>query len=132
MAKKRTQRKSDIGLVRKDAAGPRDLEVAVPIERSFPEGQVGVLANHFVIQRDGPEFHLLFFQTHPPLVFAETDEECRKLLAAAKAKSVCVARIVVSAERLPSFIAAMETNLERYGREGRSGEDGAGFSGDEQ
>ena len=95
---------------------PKPEKIEVPISREFPAGQVGFLSNHFVIQHDGPEFHLLFFQTHPPVVLTETEDEARKVLEKAEARSVCVARIIVSAERMPSFVSAMQQNLEKYGR----------------
>lgn len=93
---------------------PFEQRVPVPISREFPPDQVGVTSNHFVIQQDDSEFHLLFFQTHPPVVLADTDEERREILANAEARSICVARIIVSADRLPSFIEAMESNLKRH------------------
>ena len=112
MGKKKTQDRSN-GC----AAGEKKVEpelVALPLAREIPSGQIGVLSNHFVIQHDGPEFHLLFFQTQPPIVLADTEEERRKALEEIQSvRSVCIARIIVSAERLPSIISAMQENLEK-------------------
>jgi hypothetical protein len=120
MAKKKAANRRDGSPVQK---GPETKKaqsefemVEVPISREFPAEQVGVLANHFVIQQDGPEFHLLFFQTHPPLILSESEEEIRQALKKVEARSVCVARLIVSAERLPSFIEAMQSNLDKYNR----------------
>ena len=116
MAKKKKARgQRDGRAAGKERARPEDI--AVPIAREFPAGQVGVAANHFVIQHDQSEFHLLFFQTHPALILGDTDEETEKAAEQVKsARSVCVARIIVSAERLPSFVRAMQENLEKHGR----------------
>ena len=119
MAKRKPQRRTNGHPVAKKSATKKPTKadgdiIAVPIAREYPPGQIGVLANHFAIQQDGPEFHLLFFQTHPPLILVESEQERRDLLAKAEARSVCVARLIVSAERLPSFIEAMQSNLDKY------------------
>ncbi len=118
MAKKKPQKRTNGQPATKKTARTEDNVIAVPFIREYPPGQVGVLANSFVIQHDGPEFHLLFFQNHPPVILGETEEEIKKAAKEVKAvKSVCVARLIVSAERLPSFIRAMQENLEKHGRQ---------------
>ena len=87
----------------------------VKLTHKFPEGQKAIFANNFVIQHDENEFHLLFFQTNPPLLLGESADEIQK--QAEKISSVeteCVARIVVSAGRIPSVIQALSTNFLKY------------------
>ena len=97
---------------------PEQVEaVVLPLARQFPPHQVGVLSNHFVIQRDGSEFHLLFFQTQPPTIIAESEEEKERLIEPYRTNgvpSICVARIIVSADRMPAFVKAMQDNLGSY------------------
>ncbi len=113
MAKKKTPKRSNGQAAKKKPAPPENRKV--PIAREFPAGHVGVAANDFVIQDDQSEFHLLFFQTHPPMVFGETESERRQAIEDIKAvRSVCVGRIIVSADRLPSFILAMQKHLGKY------------------
>lgn len=79
------------------------------IEREFPADQVPIYANHFVVQHDGPECYLMFFQIQPPVAVGK-----RKVTAKAKTTSVkakCVTRIVMSADRIPDVIRAMQDNL---------------------
>jgi hypothetical protein len=91
-----------------------DLLAIVPFEREFPPDQMAMHSNQFVIVNDGPEFQLLFFQNHPPIVLGDTVEERKREAQKIKSvRSVCVARIVVAAERLPLIIKAMQENLER-------------------
>ena len=118
MAKKKPQTRTNRQPATKKPANTEGDVIAVPIVREYPPGQVGVLANNFVIQHDGPEFHLLFFQNHPPVILGETEEEIKKAAREIEAvRSVCVARLIVSAERLPLFIRAMQENLEKHGRQ---------------
>ena len=119
MAKKKSPKQTNGRSAPKKAAEKEVQVVDIPLVREYPPGQVGMLANNFVVQHDGPEFHLLFFQTQPPVILGETKEEVEAAVRAIRdegAKSVCVARIVVSAERLPSFIQAMQ-DVKRYGLE---------------
>jgi hypothetical protein len=101
--------------------------VAIHIARRIPDNQVGVTCNHLVVQRDGPEFHLLFFQTQPPIFLGETDEQKLQEIERLKehgVSSLCIARIIVATERMPSFIAAMQKNLGQHqaSQEAGSGE----------
>jgi len=101
--------------------------VIARIVRRIPDHQVGVTSNHLVVQHDGPEYHLLFFQTQPPIILGETPEEKLREIQHHQehgVPSLCVARIIVAAERMPSFIAAMQQNLgrDRPSQEKESGE----------
>jgi hypothetical protein len=117
MAKKKLQRRADGQPAAKKPGETKGEIIAVPFVREYPDGQVGILANNFAIQHDGPEFHLLFFQNHPPLIFGDTEEEIKKAAKEIKGvRSVCVAHLIVSAERLPLFIGAMQEHLEKYRR----------------
>lgn len=117
MAKKKTQSSSN-----GHSAGKKESEsgaemVELPFVHKIPSDQLGILSNQFVIQGDGPEFHLLFFQTRPPMILGDTEAEIRKSIQKIKSvDSVCVARIIVSAERLPLIIRAMQDNLEKQAR----------------
>jgi hypothetical protein len=97
---------------------PREqIAVALKINRTFPAGQLGVSSNHFVVQNDGPEFHLLFFQAHLPIFLEGSEEEKAREIARYQRDGVlgvCIARIIVAAERMPEFIQAMQANFVSY------------------
>jgi hypothetical protein len=103
---------------KKTVAGKQaEAAVALKINRIFPTGQVGVSANHFVVQSDGPEFHLLFFQAHLPIILEGTEEQKSQEIELLKQNGVpamCLARIIVAAERMPAFIDALKTNFTHY------------------
>lgn len=89
--------------------------VALPIEREFPPGQGAIFANHFVVQHDGPEVYLMFFQTTPPLIITDSPAERKaQLEKLGTVKSQCVARMVMSVDRMPAVIKAMQETLEKH------------------
>ena len=112
---------------KKKAASHGPGPIALPLIREFPPDQVGVSSNNFAVQSDGSDFHLMFFQTQPPMIIASTEEERReqlkKLRDAGGVRSVCLARIVVAADRLPSFIAVMQEGLANHNAAKRNGDD---------
>ena len=59
----------------------KQTAIELKVNRTFPAGQLGVLSNHFVVQNDGPEFHLLFFQAHLPIILEESEEEKAREMA---------------------------------------------------
>ena len=112
--KKGTRRTSGRAAEKKAAPKAKEEEsVILPIEREFPEDEA-TFANHFVIQFDGPEFYLMFFQTRPLLLLGDPAEKKKQLEQMKAVKSRCVARIVMSARRVPDVIKAMQENLAKY------------------
>jgi hypothetical protein len=120
MAKHKTTKKTHAANGRAEKPSREEVvenATILPLNRVVPLGTVGVCSNHFVVQHDGAEFHLSFFQTQMPIILGETEEEREQCLAPYRTSgvpSICVARIVVSAERMPAFIEAMQVNLGKY------------------
>jgi hypothetical protein len=87
---------------------------AIPIDWQFPEKLETKFANHLLVQFDQNEFYISFFEMIPPLLLG-TDEEQKKILGSLKSiPAKCVSRIVVSKERMPSFIKALQTHAEKH------------------
>lgn len=83
-------------------------EVAVRIERIIPEDMRSTFANHIVVQNSGHgEFHISFFEIHHPMLIGESSEIISKLKGIESVRANCVSRIVVSDDRMKSFIAAL-------------------------
>jgi hypothetical protein len=83
-----------------------------PIVRVFPEEQLSLHANHFVVQPDGPITYLMFFQIHPPVVIEKNAKKRAKKCRRVKSvKARCVARIAVAAEMVPEIVAVIQENL---------------------
>ena len=88
------------------------------LERTYPDD----LQTHFVIeltvqsQRD--YFILSFFESWPPPLIGETEEEIQEQLEqiGSSVEAKCVARLVVPAEKMKSFIDAMARNHAKWER----------------
>jgi hypothetical protein len=94
-----------------DEEKPEALEL--PIEWHLPESLITRFVTNMVVQYNGPEFIISFFETMPPVILGEiTEEVAREKLSSIRAE--CVARVVVATERMPAFVKALQTNLERH------------------
>lgn len=73
-------------------------------------------ANNFVIQADGPEFHLRFYQIQPPIVLGESPEELRSVVAEMGGiiEAQCVAHLVVAKDRMEEIGAVIAENLKKH------------------
>lgn len=81
-------------------------EPEIIIDRVIPDEMRSTFANHMVVQNAGfGEFHISFFEIRHPIVLGADDTE--KLKKSGSVRADCVARIVVTAERLQGFIAAL-------------------------
>jgi hypothetical protein len=92
-----------------DQEQPNDLEV--PIEWYVPESIISQYATNLVVQRSEHEYIISFFDTKPPLIIGVPSKEALDNLKSVRAE--CVARIIVAAARMPGFVKALQTNLER-------------------
>jgi hypothetical protein len=93
---------------------PEDRAVMqLPIHWLIPENISSRYANNIVIQHTEDEFVLSFFEIHPPLMLGLSEEVSEEQLPDA-VEAECVARIIVSRNKIESFIEALETNFARY------------------
>jgi hypothetical protein len=92
----------------------KKTQVLIPIERYCPPELVSRYATDLIIQRTGSEFILSFFETIPPMVLGTPEEQQDKLKKLASVRSECIARVIVSDDRFPQFVQAMQENLERW------------------
>jgi hypothetical protein len=94
--------------------------------RAFPANQVGVSSDHFVIHSSGPDFRLYFFQMQPPLIYGGTEEERQREIQRCQKDgipAICVAQIIIAAERMPAFLKTMQSNYERSRSSGETQSD---------
>ena len=109
--------KPEKALVRSENALPALVrsERAVPIKRTYPSD----LKSHFVanlaVQHQQESFVLTFFEVWPPPIFGDTVEEKQKAMEAVKeVEATCVARLVVTPQRMRDFIRVMADNVGQY------------------
>lgn len=87
-------------------------ERQIPIEWHIPEQIITRYASNMVVQNTGQEFIVSFFENFPPLMFG-TPADLAKLDKMESVRAECIARIIVSKDRMPRFIQALQTNLDR-------------------
>jgi hypothetical protein len=88
--------------------------IYVPIEWHAPEDLISRYANNILVQHEEHEFIISFFEIRPPLLLGSPEEIKAKLEQTESVRAECVARIIVAADRMPSFIEALQGNLEKY------------------
>ena len=99
----------------KQKGGVQEREVVkLPIEWYCPENVIGRFANHLIVVLDKHEYHISFFELPPPIILGDEETVKQQLKDMKSAKATCVARIIVSAERMPSFVKALQDNLNRH------------------
>jgi hypothetical protein len=85
----------------------------VPIEWRVPDDMIPRYASNMVVQYTGQEFIVSFFETLPPLLLGTPAEIEKKLDGMGSVPAECIARLIVSTDRMPKFIQALQTNLEQ-------------------
>jgi hypothetical protein len=87
---------------------------SLPLEWSFPEGLVSRYANNIMVQHSRNEFIVSFFETRPPLLIGTVDRIERVKSETKAIAAECVARIVVSPNKMRDFIKVLNRNIETY------------------
>lgn len=89
-------------------------KIQVPIEWHISENIDSKYATNLIIQHSEHEFIIDFFEMRHPWILGAPDRvrEQREKLESVRAE--CVARIIVSPDRMQEFINAMQANLNKY------------------
>ena len=82
--------------------------VTIPIEWHVPDGLMTPFATNMIVQTIENEFKISFFEIKP---FIRLDESQPR---PSKVRADCVASVIVTADRLPKFIEALQTQLNKY------------------
>ena len=85
-----------------------------PLEWHVPDDLASHYATNFVVQHTDAEFILSFFEIVPPIVVGSEEERRAQIEKIPSVRADCVARIIVSPQRLPDFLKAIQTNLEKF------------------
>jgi len=76
-----------------------------------------VYATNILVQATEQEFYVSFFEARPPFIFVPEDIE--KLESV---RAECVARVIISPERMTAFLNVMQQQLDAFNRKkGKSG-----------
>jgi len=90
------------------------LKVQVPIEWHISEDIDSKYATNLVIQHSEHEFIINFFEMHPPLILGAPDQVREQWQKIESVQAKCVARIIVSPDRMQEFIDVMQAGLNKY------------------
>ena len=86
----------------------------VPIEFHVSAGIESKYATNMVVHYQEHEFIIHFFEAYTPFFLGSPGELEEQRQSATSVRAECVARIVVAAERMPGFVEALQTNLDKY------------------
>ncbi len=80
----------------------------VPIEWRIPDGAMTPFATNMLVQTIENEFKISFFEIKPHIRLNESEP------IPSSVKADCVASVIVTADRLPKFIEALQIQLNKY------------------
>lgn len=84
----------------------------VKVERKYPESLQTHFVTNIVVQHQPDFFILSFFEVFPPPILGKTLEERQAALEALdRVDAVCVARLVVSPQKMKEFAKAINDNI---------------------
>ena len=86
----------------------------LPVEWHSSENIVSRYATNMVVQHSDQEFIISFFEARPPLVLGKPEEIETTLSQIKSVRADCVARIIVSAGRMPEFVKVLQDTLANY------------------
>src|SRR3990172_3689638 len=92
---------------------PKVIEKKVRVIRKYPDDLQSHIVDNLVVQHQPDRFVLSFFEVWLPAMLAESDEEFQGQVDSLESvEAKCVARLVVTPQRMREFVNAMTKNLE--------------------
>lgn len=98
--------------------------IPVPLEFCAPDELVSRYATNFVVQHTDNEFVLSFFEAEMPILLGTPEENLARLESIGAVKARCVARIVVSPNRMAELLRIIGENYNRYQSRRGEGDNG--------
>jgi len=98
-----------------DSKSSELLTKQVSIKYTFPEDLKTQFVSNLVVQHEPGILILSFFETLPPIILGQTEEEKHMALEKIEfIESKCLARLIITPEKMEAFIKAMSENLNAY------------------
>jgi hypothetical protein len=88
--------------------------LTLPVDWHISENIQSRYATNIVVQPIQHEFVISFFEAQPPIFIGTPEENRTRYQELGSIHAECVAKVIVAAERLPEFIAALQTTLAAY------------------
>lgn len=86
----------------------RGKKVAIPIKWNTPDNIITRFATNMVVQLIENDFKISFYEQNPPLQLNPNEPIPKEIPA------TCVASVIVTADRLPRFIKALEDHYKMW------------------
>jgi hypothetical protein len=96
--------------VANDEKEKADKGLQLPIKWNVQDHIITRFSTNMLVQVIENEFKLSFFEVKPPIRFKESDPNPSEVNAD------CVASVIVTADRLPNFIRALQDQLDKYNK----------------
>jgi len=80
----------------------------------YPQDLETHFVTNMVVQHQEDHFIISFFETWPPAITGNVDERHKQLESINEVDAKCVARIVVTPEKMRDFLNAFQENVEKF------------------
>lgn len=88
-------------------------DLVFPLDWNVPEKLEAKYATNMVVQRLENEYLISFFEVKPPILLGDPESILEKAKSIKSIQANCVAQIIIAAEKMPSFVTALQDNLKR-------------------
>lgn len=79
----------------------------------IPDNEPLHFANQMLVQFDGTDFYLSFFELRPPTVLGSAEEKLEAIKSMESIRAKCVSRVVVNKARMSEFFKAIKETIEK-------------------
>jgi hypothetical protein len=83
-------------------------QISKPIKWIFPDSIRTDHATHLIVQQQGTEFTLLFFEVRTPIFMGTPEEQVAAMQQLKNVEAICVSRIVMSLENVPLAVNSFD------------------------
>jgi hypothetical protein len=90
----------------------------IKLKRIIPSDLKSNFVESFVVQHTKDHFILSFFEVWPPVIIGTPEVQKKELEALNEVEAKCIARIVVTPERMKAFARIVQQNLKAFEESG--------------
>lgn len=88
--------------------------VSIPVEWDIPDNIQSRYVTNVLVQAGQNELVISFFEAQLPILTGTPEENNEKLEQLKAIKALCVGRMIVAPDLVPSIINALQTGLDAY------------------
>lgn len=91
-------------------------KLRLPIDWRIPDDMPGRYATNILVQGNENEFIIYFFEISQPILLGSPEEQQEIIKSLKSIKASCLAKIIVSPQRLPEFVKVLQDQVERQSK----------------